>query len=281
MDNNRTVVMAVRTIVMALIALTVIFPVYWMIMSSFRTHEEIFKYSTLSWQLFFPVHWTLDNYKDIFLDASKPFGRYMLNTLFVAVIVTAAGLLVNSLAAFAFAKLRFPFKKVLLVVFLSSLVIPYEVIMIPQYLLIGDLNWMNSYQALIVPQIVWVFGIFMLIQFFADIPRDILDAARIDGAGWSLIYYKIVLPTAVPALITLGLMTFLNQWDSFLWPLVVINEDKKQVIQVAISSFQSLRNISWGKVLAATTISSVPILGVFLLLQKYYVQGITMSGVKG
>jgi len=281
MDKNRTGIVAIRTIVMTFIALIVIFPVYWMIMSSFRTHEEIFRYSKLGWQLFFPVHWTFDNYKDIFMDASKPFGRYMANTLFVAVIVTAAGLLVNSLAAFAFAKLRFPFKKVFLVVFLSSLVIPYEVIMIPQYLLIGDLNWMNSYKALIVPQIVWVFGIFMLIQFFTDIPRDILDAARMDGAGWSRIYYKIVLPTAVPALITLGLMTFLNQWDSFLWPLVVINEEKKQVIQVAISSFQSLRNISWGKVLAATTISSVPILGVFLVLQKYYVQGITMSGVKG
>lgn len=281
MEKNRTAMTAMRTFVMAMIAVIVLFPVYWMIMSSFRTHEEIFKYSMLGWQLFLPVDWTLDNYRDIFFDTSKPFGRYMLNTLYVAVVVTAGGLLVNSLAAFAFAKLRFPYKKILLVIFLSSLVIPYEVIMIPQYLLIGDLNWMNSYQALIVPQIVWVFGIFMLIQFFADIPRDILDAARMDGAGWSLIYYRIVLPTAVPALITLGLMTFLNQWDSFLWPLVVINEDKKQVIQVAISSFQSLRNISWGKVLAATTISSVPILGVFLLLQKYYVQGITMSGVKG
>ncbi|REE90638.1 carbohydrate ABC transporter membrane protein 2 (CUT1 family) [Paenibacillus taihuensis] len=281
MRKNRIGILAVQYVVMTLIALLVIFPVYWMIMSSFRTHEEIFKYSTLSWQLFFPVKWTLVNYKEIFMDDSKPFGRYMLNTLLVAVIVTFLGLIVNSLAAFAFAKLRFPFKKTLIVIFLSSLVIPYEVIMIPQYLLIGDLHWMNDYKALIVPQIVWVFGIFMLIQFFADIPRDILDAAKIDGAGWLRIYSKIVLQTAVPALITLGLMTFLNQWDSFLWPLVVINEEKKQVIQVAISSFQSLRNISWGKVLAATTISSVPILGVFLLLQKYYVQGITMSGVKG
>ncbi|WP_240548206.1 carbohydrate ABC transporter permease [Paenibacillus lignilyticus] len=281
MDKSRTGIVVIRTITMSIIAILVIFPVYWMIMSSFRTHEEIFRYSKLGWHLFFPVHWTINNYRDIFMDASKPFGRYMANTLFVAVIVTAAGLLVNSLAAFAFAKLRFPFKKILLVIFLSSLVIPYEVIMIPQYLLISEMHWMNSYKALIVPQIVWVFGIFMLIQFFADIPRDILDAARMDGAAWTRIYYKIVLPTAVPALITLGLMTFLNQWDSFLWPLVIINEEKKQVIQVAISSFQSLRNISWGKVLAATTISSVPILGVFLLLQKYYVQGITMSGVKG
>jgi multiple sugar transport system permease protein len=205
----------------------------------------------------------------------------MLNTLFVAALVTAFGLVCNALAAFAFAKLRFPFKKLLLMIFMSSLVIPYEVIMIPQYLLMRDLNWINSYMALIVPQIVWVFGIFMLVQFFSDIPRDILDAARMDGAGWLRIFGKIVLPTAVPAIITLGIMTFLNQWDSFLWPLVVINEEKKQVIQVAISSFQSLRNISWGKIMAATSISSVPVLIVFLFLQRYYVQGITMSGVKG
>lgn len=278
---NRTVIVIVRLAVMIVMAGVALFPIYWMVMSSFRTHEEIFKYTTLSLELFIPVDWTLQNYKDIFLDPSKPFGRFMLNTLFVATIVTALGLLVNALAAFAFAKMRFPFKKLLLTVFMSSLVIPYEVIMIPQYLLMRDFGWINSYMALIVPQVVWVFGIFMLVQFFSDVPRDILDAARMDGAGWLRIFGKIVLPTAVPAIITLGIMTFLNQWDSFLWPLVVINEEKKQVIQVAISSYQSLRNISWGKILAATSISSVPILIAFLFLQRYYVQGITMSGVKG
>ncbi|MBB6637449.1 carbohydrate ABC transporter permease [Cohnella thailandensis] len=278
---NRAVLLPLRWLALILAAVVSLFPIYWMVMSSFRTHEEIFKYTTLSKELFLPVHWTLDNYREIFLDPSKPFGRYIVNTLIVAIVVTAAGLVVNSMAAFAFAKLKFRFKRGLLAFFLSSLVIPYEVIMIPQYLLMRDFGWINDYRALIIPQIVWVFGIFMLIQFFSDVPRDILDAARMDGASWARIYAVIVLPTAVPAIITLGIMTFLNQWDSFLWPLVVINEEKKQVIQVAISSFQSLRGISWGKIMAATTISSVPILAVFLLLQRYYVQGITMSGVKG
>lgn len=270
-----------RWATLLLVAAVSLFPIYWMVMSSFRTHEEIFRYTELGRGLFLPVDWTLQNYRDIFLDPAKPFGRYLLNTLSVAVVVTAAGLLINAMAAFSFAKLRFPFKKGLLALFLSSLVIPYEVIMIPQYLLMRDIGWINSYKALIFPQIVWVFGIFMLIQFFADIPRDILDAARMDGARWPRIFCVIVLPAAVPALITLGIMTFLNQWDSFLWPLVVINEEQRQVIQVAISSYQSLRGISWGKIMAATTISSVPILAVFVLLQRYYVQGITMSGVKG
>lgn len=277
----KTVLHVVRWLIMLAVVVIVLLPIVWMVFSSFRLHEEIFKYTTWGWHLFFPKQWTLQNYLDIFLDASRPFGRYMANTLFVASIVTAAGLWINSMAAFAFAKLRFPQKKTLLALFLSSLVIPYEVIMIPQYLLIRDLGWINTFQALIVPQVVWVFGIFMLVQFFADIPRDILDAGKIDGASWFRIYVRLVLPSAVPALITLGLITFLNQWDAFLWPLIVINDDKKQMIQVAISSFQSLRGISWGKILAAASISSVPIVIVFLFLQRYYVKGITMTGVKG
>lgn len=278
---NVRLLLAVKYVLMIFIAIIVLLPVVWMVLSSFRLHEEIFKFTNLEWHLFIPVEWTLQNYTDIFMDETKPFGRYMANTLFVASIVTAFGLLVNSMAAFAFAKLRFPFKRALFVVFMSSLVIPYEVIMIPQYLLVWELGWVNTFRALIIPQVVWVFGIFLLIQFFSDVPRDILDAGKIDGASWFKVYQKIVLPTAVPALITLGLMTFLAQWDAFLWPLIVINEDKKQMIQVAIASFQSLRDISWGKILAATSISSIPILVLFLFLQKYYVQGITMSGVKG
>jgi ABC-type sugar transport system, permease component len=277
----KTVLHVMRWLIMLAVVVIVLLPIVWMVFSSFRIHEEIFKYTTPGWHLFIPKRWTLQNYVDIFLDASRPFGRYMVNTLFVASVVTAAGLWINSMAAFAFAKLRFPQKKTLLVLFLSSLVIPYEVIMIPQYMLIRDLGWINTFQALIVPQIVWVFGIFMLVQFFADIPRDILDAGKIDGASWFRIYVRLVLPSGVPALITLGLITFLNQWDAFLWPLIVINDDKKQMIQVAISSFQSLRGISWGKILAATSISSVPIVVVFLFLQRYYVKGITMTGVKG
>ena len=278
---NRTGVAIVRLVFMSALAAVVLLPVFWMVMSSLRTHEEIFKYTRLGWHMFFPAHWTLENYIEIFADASKPFGRYMLNTLLVAASVTALGLIVNSLAAFAFAKLRFPFKRALLALFLSSLVIPYEAIMIPQYLLVRELGWINSFKALIVPQIVWVFGIFLLVQFFAEVPRAILEAARMDGAGWIRIYASIMLPSAVPALITLGVITFLNQWDAFLWPLVVINEEKKQVIQVAIASFSSLRGISWGKIMAAATVSTLPIVAVFLFLQRYYVQGIIMSGVKG
>ncbi|HZG58855.1 carbohydrate ABC transporter permease [Paenibacillus sp.] len=278
---NRLFIYSFRYVVMILFSVIVLLPFIWMFFSSFRMHEEIFKYTSFQWQLFLPVDWTFHNYIDLFTDPSKPFGRVILNSLLVSLTVTALGLLVNSLAAFAFGKLHFRMKKYVFALFLSSLVIPYEVTMIPLYMLVRDLGWINSYEALIFPQIVWVFGVFLLTQFYAEIPRDILDAARMDGATWLQVYWRIAVPTAVPAMITLALLTFLNQWDAFLWPLIVINDEKKQMIQVVISSFQSLRGISWGKILAASSVGSIPILVLFLFLQKYYVQGVTQSGVKG
>ncbi|MBW5444809.1 ABC transporter permease subunit [Cohnella sp. CFH 77786] len=266
---------------LSVIAVVTLFPIYWMFMSSLRAESEMFRYTELSWKVFLPVDWTLANFKDIFLDPEKPFTRYMINTFIMAGTVTAAGLLINSAAAFAFAKLRFPFKRLVLVVFLSTLAIPPEVVMVPQYLIIRDMHALNTFAGLIMPSIVWVFGIFMLTQFFADIPRDILDAARIDGSSWLRIYTRIVLPGAVPALITLGIITFTHQWDSLLWPLIIISDDTKQVVQAVISSYTSDQEKHWGKIVAAASASSLPILTVFLFLQKYYVRGVMMSGVKG
>jgi multiple sugar transport system permease protein len=195
--------------------------------------------------------------------------------------VTVLGLLVNSIAAFAFAKLQFRFKKVLFLIFVSSLVIPAEVLLVPNYIVVNSLGWINTFKALIVPSICSVFGIFLLVQFFSDIPREMLDAARIDGAGWAYIYRKIVIPAAVPALITLGLITFLNQWDSYLWPLIVINNDNKQMLQVAISTFSTLEIEHWGRILAADTVATIPVFALFLLLQRHYVASITLSSIKG
>lgn len=268
-------------VILVVIAVATLFPIYWMFMSAFRAESEMFRYTKLSWQVFLPVDWTWRNFENIFMDPEKPFARYMINTIIMAGTVTAIGLLVNSAAAFAFAKMRFPYKKLLLIVFLSTLAIPPEVVMVPQYLLVRDLQWLNTFAGLIVPSIVWVFGIFMLTQFFSDIPRDILEAARIDGSSWLRIYTRIVLPGAVPALITLGIITFVHQWDSLLWPLMIISDHTKQVVQVVISSFTSDQEKHWGKIVAASSASSVPILVVFLFLQKYYVRGVMMSGVKG
>lgn len=272
----------IKILVMLGLAAAALIPIVWMVFGSFRSHEELFKYAAdLEWRTIFPVDWTFQNYVDIFTDSEKPFSGYIWNTLLVAVPVTFLSLFVNSLAAFAFAKMKFRFKRTIFALFLSALVIPGEVTLVPSYLLMSDLNWIDSYAALIVPAIVSVFGVFLLVQFFSEIPRELLEAGRIDGASWFRIYQSIVLPGAVPALITLGIITFLGQWDSYLWPLVVINDQSQQMLQVAIATFSNMESTEWGRILAADTVSSIPILILFIALQKYYVQGITMTGIKG
>lgn len=281
-EMKRQLLTTVKLIVMIGLALVTLLPIVWMVLGSFREHAEIFKYSSeLQWRTIFPVNWTLQNYFDIFTDDVKPFSRFIVNTLLVAVPVTLMSLFINSLAAFAFAKLRFRFKRTIFTLFLSALVIPGEVTLVPSYLLMNDFNWIDSYAALIVPAVVSVFSVFLLVQFFSEIPRDLLEAGRIDGASWFNVYKKIILPASIPAIVTLAILTFLGQWDSYLWPLVVINDQNKQMLQVAIATFSNAQVTEWGRILAADTISSIPILLLFVFLQKYYVQGITMSGVKG
>lgn len=270
-----------KWIVMIAVALISLLPIFWMVMGAFRPRQELFQYVSLEWHLFIPVEWTLQNFIDLFSDSTKPLGRFINNTLLVAVSVTLLSLLFNSMAAFAFSKLRFRGRGVVFAVFLSALVIPGEVTMVPTYLLVHAFGWIDSFKALIVPAAVSVFSIFLLVQFFADVPRELLEAGKIDGASWPGIYAKIVLPSMVPALITMGLITFLGQWDAYLWPLIVINDESKQMLQVAIATFTNLQATEWGKILAADTVASVPILILFLFLQKYYVQSIVNSGIKG
>ncbi|MFD0712705.1 carbohydrate ABC transporter permease [Paenibacillus sp. GCM10027626] len=270
-----------KWLLMVAVALVSLIPIFWMVLGSLRPRQELFQYLSLEWHLFVPVEWTLQNFIEIFGDESKPFGMFIKNTLFVAVLVTLFSLLFNSMAAFAFSKLKFRGRNVIFAVFLSALVIPGEVTMVPTYLLIHAFDWIDSFKALIVPATVSVFSIFLLVQFFADVPRELLEAGKIDGASWFGIYAKIVIPAMAPALITVGLITFLGQWDSYLWPLIVINDESKQMLQVAIATFTNLQSTEWGKILAADTVASVPILILFLFLQKYYVQSIVNSGIKG
>ncbi|XEC94391.1 carbohydrate ABC transporter permease [Paenibacillus tarimensis] len=272
----------VHFLTMTVIAVICLLPIIWMILGSMRSYQELFQYATqVSWHLLIPVDWTLQNYINVIFDDQKPFLRYVFNTLFVASTVTFLVLLINSLAAFAFAKLSFRGSAAIFILFMSALVIPGEVMLVPNYMLVSSFGWLDSFKGLIIPSTLSVFGIFMLKQFFEEIPTEILESARLDGASWLQIYRAIVLPASVPALITLGIITFLGNWDAYLWPLVIINNDRLQLIQVAIANFTSMAGTEWTKVLAANTIATVPILILFLILQRYYVQGITMSGVKG
>jgi len=261
------------------LALAFITPHIWAYVSSFKPHAEIFKYAfPLKWQTFVPLEPTLENYREVF--TLVPFARYMLNTLFVASITTVSGLFVNSLAAYAFARLKFPGRDLIFFLLLSTLIISPEVVMVPRYLIVNMLGWIDTHEALIIPGIASAFGIFLLRQFFKDIPRDLDDAARIDGCSWFGIYLRIVLPLSKPGLITLGLITFLANWSAFLWPLIVINSPEKMLIEVGIASFSTLYVTFWGRIFAAGTLASFPIVVVFMILQRYYIRGISMSGFK-
>ncbi|MGG3570891.1 carbohydrate ABC transporter permease [Bacillus gobiensis] len=273
--------LSIKYTFMAALAIIALVPILWMVLGSFRSYQEIFQYATsLNIHLLLPVEWTLQNYIDVIFDEQNPIFLFIGNTLFVTIIVTILVLFINSMAAFAFAKLEFPFKNVIFVCFMSAMIIPGEVTLVPNYLLMNDLGWINDYKALIFPSLVHVFGIFLLRQFFSEIPKDMIEAARLDGASWFRIYWNIILPSAVPALITLGIITFLANWDAYFWPLIVINDEPKQLIQVAIANYSSLAGSEWAKILAANTISTIPIIIAFLFLQKYYIRGISMTGMK-
>ncbi len=255
-------------------------PFLWMTVSSFKPQADIFASTMpLQWEAFWVSQPTLEHYVKVF--NAVPFARYLLNTLFVAVTVTFGHLLVASLAAFAFARLQFPGRDALFIVVLSTMIIPGEVTFMPLFMVIKTLGWIDQYAALIVPPLFGAFGIFLLRQFFRDIPRDLEDAARIDGCTIPGIYWHIILPLGKAALITLGLLVFMGEWGSFLWPLVVMNSPEKQVIQVGIAGFTTTYGIYWGRVMAASAMASVPIILLFVVLQKYYVRGIAMSGIKG
>ncbi|CAG0946620.1 L-arabinose transport system permease protein AraQ [Anaerolineae bacterium] len=271
-----------RYAIMSLFALFFAVPFLWMFLASFKPQLEIFQYIfPLSWKTFIPQTWTLENFQGLMQLEPYPFTHYIFNSLFVAVAVTLGSLVVNSMAAYAFAKLKFPGQNALFAIFLSTTIIPFEVIAIPLYLEMKTFSWVNSYQALIVPWIANAMGIFLLRQFFAEIPRDLIEAAQIDGCSHLSAFRKIVLPNAIPAMITFALIRFQASWDAFFWPLIVAPSPEKRVVQVAIATFATEAQTRWGLTFAATTLATLPIIVAFVLLQRYYVQGVMTSGMKG
>jgi len=266
---------------LALVFFLVVFflPYIWVIASSFKLQADIFKdVVPLSWRAFVPLRPTLKNYFDLFNYTN--FATQLANSLLVASTVTFGALLVNSLAAFAFAKVHFPMRNILFAIVIGTLFIPFEVNVVPLYLLMKTFKWIDTYWALIIPGFANGFAIFFLRQAFLSLPTDLLDAAKVDGCSWFRIYWSIALPNVKPSLITIGVITFVGNWNSFFWPLIAVNSKGKWLVQVGIASMVSTYGIAWGQIMAACTLASLPVFLVFILLQRYYVQGVTMSGFK-
>jgi ABC-type glycerol-3-phosphate transport system permease component len=225
-----------------------------------------------------PKQFSLNNYRLLFGQYS--FWRPIINSFLVAVITVGIGFVVNGLAGFAFAKYHFKGKNLLFSLFLFSFMIPFEMIAVPLYKTVGSLGILETRSALILPMIANGMIVFLYRQFYQDIPDAIIESAVIDGAGTLRIFFQLIVPLSKPVIISASLMAFIQQWDAFLWPLVAATDRKLKVIQVAISEFTGESAILWGVIFAATSIAIIIPAGILVPLQKYYIQGISSSGLK-
>ncbi len=261
------------------ILLIVVVPLMWAIAASFTPIEQVFRYVfPFSWRALLPSDPTLDAYINLF--RLRDFGRAIVNTLALSAGTVAVGLLISAMAGFAFAKFEFRGKNALFIIVLITFMIPVEVIIIPLYILMRDWGWINTWYGLFIPGIANGLVIFMFRQFFADIPQEILDAARVDGASWLRILFQLIIPISMPAMISGSLVLFLGTWNSFFWPLVVAPAPEFRVVQVAVSLAVESHQTIWNELMAGAILAAiVPVLLVFPF-QRYYVRSIASTGIK-
>ena len=271
---------ALRSVVshLLLVAVALLFaaPLLYALGTSFKPPDEVFtRPPTLVGS-----ELRLENYIDAFRFA--PFGRYFFNSLVVAITGTAVVVAVSSLSAFAFARLRFRGRELLFVLFLGTLMVPQEVLIVPMYWLMQTLGWVDSYQALILPFAFTAFGTFLLRQFFLTVPAELVDSARVDGAGLFTIFFRIMLPLSRPALAVLSMFTFIAFWGSFLWPLIVIDTiDVKGTVPLGLTTFMAQQGTQWNLMMAAAMLAMLPSVLLVVLLQKNLVRGLLTTGFGG
>ncbi len=285
---KRGALTVLRWVLYAVLTLIFLIPFIWMIFGSLRAESEIFQYLyPLSWHTFFPIQWTLQHYQDILGISPEGqrfglnFGRNLFNSAFVSVGVVLCSLVFNTMGAYFFARLKFPKKNWLLAFVLVTLFVPFEVTMVPLYIVIRNLNLQNTYWAMIVPWFASPFVIFALIQYFRDIPYELDEAALLDGASQFRILRSIIVPLAIPGLVTISLLEFQFIWNLFYWPLIAVQDNNLQVLQVAISAQTTQDQTYWGRTFAGSALASVPVILIFLALQRYYVRGVAATGIKG
>ncbi|HKV50253.1 MAG TPA: carbohydrate ABC transporter permease [Gemmatimonadaceae bacterium] len=256
-------------------ALLALFPLLWMLSASFMPTGMANQYPPH----LIPRHPTFAHYREIFTRLSM--GRFVLNSAIIALAVTSLSLFINSGAGYAFAKLRFRGRDTLFRGLMLGLVVPVQVAMLPLFLLFKEMRLINTYWGVIIPSLASIFGIFLIRQYTLDIPDDLLDAARIDGASEFRIYRSVVLPVIVPILATLAIWTFLTTWNDFMWPLIVLSDQSKMTLPVALASLAGEHVQDTELMMAGSVVTVLPVLLVFLFLQRYYVQGIMSGSVKG
>ena len=255
-------------------AIVVLFPYIWMLSSSLKSESEIF---TKEIQIIpRSVQW--NNYLRIW--GNYPLGQWLLNSIIVGSVETLCVVATSILAGYAFSRLRFWGRDVLFYIYLGTMMIPIQVTLIPSFLIIKHFGWINTYQGLFLPHIAAPFGVFLMRQFFFNIPSELEDAARIDGCNWLRVLVQVVLPLTLPAISSLAIFAFTFSWNAFLWPLVVTNTKEMFTIQIGLASMKG-EIMAWDALMAATVLSALPILVVYLTFQRYFVKGIATTGLKG
>lgn len=262
-------------IILLLVSVVMLFPFVWMLLSAFKTSADVYTYPP-RW---LPSTFSFDNFRKVF--TMIPFGRFYFNTIFTAVIQTALQIAMSIMAAYAFAKLRFPFKRALYMLMQSAMFIPMVVIIIPLYLLVASLRLVNTYAGIILPQVLGVFTTVLLISFFQTIPNDLMDAPKIDGCGYYRILFNMVIPNSTTAISAATLFAFLSHWKSYLWPLLVTNTTRMRTLPVGFKYLVQESSTEYHIMMAAALMSILPILIVYIVCEKNFVRSITMTGLKG
>ena len=265
--------------VLILVALSMVVPFMWMVTTSLRTPGAEFSYPPQ----ILPQEFNFSQYQRLF--DNLPFARYFLNTAIVTAATVVGQLIICSMAAYGFARLNFMGRDTVFVLYLMTMMIPFQITLIPMYLIITQLGWVNTYQGMIVPGISSAFGIFLLRQSFLNIPRDYQDAARIDGANEWVIFTRVFLPLNGPTLATLAVFAFMGTWTDLLWPLLIARSEELRTLELGLAYFNARPNAfvqpNWPLLMAGAVVVMLPVLIVYIFAQRYFIQGISLSGVKG
>ncbi|HIK36430.1 MAG: carbohydrate ABC transporter permease [Geminocystis sp.] len=277
MKQRRTkAVVIVKYFLLVIIALGMLFPLLWLISTSFKSAgEDIFSFPP---QLI-PKQFTLENYRIVW--QNYPFARYLLNSTIAAVLTVVLNLLFCALAAYPLARLKFKGRDFIFVLVVATIMIPFQIVMIPLYVLAVNLGLKNNYLGLILPQIASAFGIFLLRQAFLGVPKELEEAGRMDGCNELEIWWHIMLPVIRPAIITLATFVFIGSWSDFLWPLIILDRPEYYTLPLGVASLASSLDLNWRLVAAGSIISLIPVLVLFFVLQRYIIPNSITTGVKG
>jgi multiple sugar transport system permease protein len=263
-------------LVLILFALFFLLPLLWMVVTAFKPFEE---WLNPNW---IPVNPTLENFASIFNDKTLPVVKWFFNSMLIASLFTSVILIIDSLAGYAYARLEFPGKNLLFGLLLATLVMPGIMFLIPNYLTVARLGWIGTIQGVIAPGFAGVFGVFFMRQFFQGLPRELEEAAYIDGASVARTFFSVILPLSKGPLITLGIITFLTSWNDFLWPLLILGNDRQDLtLPVGLATLQGQYNFDYGKLMAGALVLTIPVLILYAVFQRYIIRSISMTGIKG